>query len=111
MTEVNPRGGSQLDRIDGKLDQVLDRLTRMEERADSHGGKLQAHDARLNEHAARLRDVEIAHAVTAATGQQGQKQLNGRWAAIGATALVILGSVGAFLGNIAARAWQAIIGS
>jgi hypothetical protein len=99
MTEVNPRGGSQLDRIDGKLDQVLDRLTRMEERADSHGGKLQAHDARLDEHAARLRDVEIAHAVTAATGHQGQKQLNGRWAAIGAASLVILGSIGAFVGN------------
>ncbi|WP_299314231.1 hypothetical protein [uncultured Halomonas sp.] len=99
MTEVNPRGGSQLDRIDSKLDQVLDRLTRMEERQDSHGGKIQAHDARLDEHASRLRDVEIAHAVSAATGQQGHQQLKGRWAAIGATALVILGSVGAFIGN------------
>jgi len=99
MTEVNPRGGSQLDRIDAKLDQVLDRLTRMEERQDSHGGKIQAHDARLDEHAARLRDVEIAHAVSAATGKQGHQQLKGRWAAIGATALVILSSIGAFVGN------------
>jgi len=99
MTEINPRGGSQLDRIDAKLDQVLDRLTRMEERQDSHGGKIQAHDARLDEHAARLRDVEIAHAVSAATGQQGHAQLKGRWAAIGATALVVLSSIGAFVGN------------
>ncbi|MGE4534669.1 hypothetical protein [Halomonas sp.] len=99
MTEVSPNGGSQLDRIDGKLDQVLDRLTRMEERQDSQGGKIQAHESRLDEHAARLRDVEIAHAVSAATGQQGHQQLKGRWAAIGATALVVLGAVGAFVGN------------
>lgn len=99
MTEVSPKGGSQLDRIDGKLDQVLDRLTRMEERQDHQGGKIHAHDVRLDEHAARLRDVEIAYAVSAATGQQGHQQLKGRWAAIGATALVILGSIGAFIGN------------
>jgi len=99
MTEVSPSGGSQLDRIDGKLDQVLDRLTRMEERQDSHGGKIHAHDTRLDEHAARLRDVEIAHAVSAATGKQTGQQLQGRWAAIGSTALVILGAIGAFIGN------------
>ena len=103
MTEINPRGGTQLDRIDSKLDQVLDRLTRMEERQDSHGGQIHAHDARLDEHAARLRDVEIAHAVSAATGQQGHRQLKGRWAAIGATALVILGGIGAFIGNAVVR--------
>jgi len=99
MTEVNPRGGSQLDRIDGKLDQILDRLTRMEERANAHAGKLEAHDARLDEHATRIRDIEISHAVSAATGQQTGQQLKGRWAAIGATSLVILGAIGAFLGN------------
>lgn len=98
MTEISPRG-TQLDRIDGKLDQVLDRLSRMEERADSHGGKLEAHDARLDEHAGRIRDMEISQAVSAATGQQTGQQLRGRWAAIGATSLVILGSIGAFVGN------------
>jgi|SRR5690554_4667443 len=103
MTEVNPRGGSQLDRIDAKLDQVLDRLTRMEERQDSHGGKIQAHDARLDEHASRLRDVEIAHAVSAATGKQGHQELKWRWAAVGSAALVILGSIGAFVGNAIIR--------
>lgn len=103
MTEVNPRGGSQLDRIDGKLDQILDRLTRMEERQNSHAGKLEAHDARLDEHASRIRDVEISHAVSKATGSQTGKALQGRWAAVGATALVILGSAGAFIGNALIR--------
>jgi len=99
MTQIDPKGGSQLDRIDNKLDQILDRLTRMEERANAHAGKLEAHDARLDEHATRIRDVEISHAVSAATGQQTGQQLKGRWAAIGATALVVLGAVGAFVGN------------
>ncbi len=98
MTEVSPRG-SQLDRIDGKLDQVLDRLTRMEERQDGQAGKIQAHDARLDEHASRIRDVEINHAVSAATGQQASKALQGRWAALGASALVILAAIGGFVGN------------
>ena len=103
MTQIDPKGGSQLDRIDAKLDQILDRLTRMEERANAHAGKLEAHDARLDEHATRIRDVEISHAVSAATGQQTGQQLKGRWAAIGATSLVILGSVGAFIGNALVR--------
>ena len=98
MTEISPRG-TQLDRIDGKLDQVLDRLSRMEERQEWHAGKIQGHDARLDELAGRIRDMEISQAVCAATGQQTGQQLKGRWAAIGATSLVILGSIGAFLGN------------
>lgn len=98
MTEVNPQ--PQLDRIDGKLDQILDRLTRMEERQDSHAGKLHAIEVRIDEHAGRIRDVEISHAVSTATGQQTGQQLKGRWAAIGAAALVILGSVGALIGNV-----------
>ena len=102
MTEITPRG-SQLDRIDGKLDQVLDRLTRMEERQDGHAGQIQAHQVRLDEHASRIRDVEISHAVSTATGQQAGQQLKGRWAALGATALVILGGIGAFIGNAVVR--------
>ncbi len=98
MTEISPRG-SQLDRIDDKLDQILDRLTRMEARQDNHGSKIEAHDARLDEHATRLRDVEIAHAVSTATGQQTGKALQGRWAAVGATALVVLAAIGGFIGN------------
>lgn len=99
MTEITPRG-SQLDRIDDKLDQVLDRLTRMEARQDNHGGKIEAHDALLREHSTKIHELSVAHAVTAATGKQGQQQLNGRWAAVGATALVVLGSIGAFIGNV-----------
>lgn len=102
MTEITPRG-SQLDRIDGKLDQVLDRLTRMEERADSHSGTLHAHAVRIDELSGRMRDVEIAHAVSSATGHQAGQQLKGRWAALGATALVILGGIGAFIGNAVVR--------
>lgn len=98
MTEVTPRG-SQLDKIEGKVDQVLDRLTRMEERQNSHAGELNAHGARLDEHAQRIRDVELAHAVSTATGTTQTKALQGRWAAVGATSLVILGAIGAFLGN------------
>lgn len=102
MTEI-PSRATQLDRIDGKLDQVLDRLTRMEERADSHGGKLHAHETRLDEHATRIREVELSHAVAAATGKTQTQALKGRWAALGATALVILGAIGAFIGNAAVK--------
>ena len=98
MTEI-PSRDSQLDRVEQKLDQVLDRLTRMEERQNSHAGKLDSHQARLDEHATRLRDVELHHAVVAATGQEKARVLNGRWAAVGAAALVLLGSIGAFIGN------------
>lgn len=106
MTEISPRG-TQLDRIDGKLDQVLDRLSRMEERQEWHAGKIQGHDARLDELASRIRDMEISQAVSAATGQQTGQQLKGRWAAIGATALVVLGSVGAFIGNAIIKLFHA----
>ncbi len=94
---------SQLDKIEGKVDQVLDRLTRMEERQNSHAGKLDAHSSRLDEHAQRIREVELAHAVTAATGTQSTGALRGRWAALGATSLVILGAIGAFIGNTVVR--------
>lgn len=103
MPTQTPDKDSQLDRIDGKLDQVLDRLTRMEERAEMHGGKLHAHQTRLDEHATRLRDVEIANAVGEATSIQSGEQMKGRWAALGAVALVILGGIGAFVGNALVR--------
>lgn len=99
MTEI-PSRDSQLDRVERKLDQVLDRLTRMEERQNSHAGKLDSHQARLDEHQQRIHAVELAHAVTTATGKQDVKALQGRWMAIGSAALVILGSIGAFIGNI-----------
>ncbi len=98
MTQI-PAQDSQLDKIEHKVDLVLDRLTRMEERQNSHAGKLDAHESRLDEHGQRIREVELAHAVTAATGSQNTTALRGRWAALGATSLVILGAIGAFIGN------------
>ncbi len=97
MTEI-PTTGSQLDRLEGKVDQVLDRLTRMEERQNSHGAKLDSHDVQLTDHGQRLREVELRHAVAEAnTGT-----LNGRWAALGAVALIILSAVGGFLSRLIA---------
>lgn len=105
MTQIDPKGGSQLDRIDHKLDQILDRLTRMEERQNTHAGKLEAHSEQLTEHGARIRNVELAHAVAVATTEQQGNRLMGRWAALGAGALIVLGAIGTFLGNAAIKLW------
>lgn len=98
MSQI-PSPDGQLDRLEGKVDQVLDRLTRMEERQNSHGAKIDAHDQQLQDHSSRIRDVEMKHAVAVATTTQRGQRLLGRWAAIGAVALVILGSLGTFVGN------------
>lgn len=99
MTEVSRQAGSQLDRIEAGVNELNQRMARLEERQNSQGVKMEALEMRTDDHAVRIREVELAHAVSAATGQQTGQQLKGRWAAIGATALVILGSVGAFIGN------------
>ena len=98
MTEV-PKHGSQLDRIEGLLAQVLDRLTRMEERQNAQSAQIDNHAIQLSEYSHRIRELELQLAVSAATGKQQASALNGRWAAVGAIALVILGSIGAFIGN------------
>lgn len=94
---------SQLDRMDGKLDQVLDRLTRMEEQTIAHNGWLHAHTLKLDDHASRIRSVEIDQAVAAATNRKDGKVLQGRWAAVGTISIVILGAIGAFVGNLIIR--------
>lgn len=100
MTQV-PSDNSQLDRLEGKVDQVLDRLTRMEERQNSHGAQLDSHAIQLADHSQRLREMELAHAVTEATTTQQGQRLLGRWAALGATALVVLSAIGAAAGKAA----------
>ena len=98
MEEIPPNG-SQLDRIESSITQVLDRLTRMEERQNSHAGQIESQQVQLSDLANRVREAEISHAVSAATGSQTGQQLQGRWAAIGGAAFVLLGSIGAFVGN------------
>lgn len=98
MTEV-PKHGSQLDRIEALLAQVLDRLTRMEERQNAQSAQIDSHAIQLSEYSRRIRELETQLAVAAATGQQQTNALNGRWAAGAAIALVVLGSIGAFIGN------------
>ena len=90
---------SRLERIEQKADQILDRLTRMEERQNNHGAKLDSHDAQLRDHANRIREVELRSAVIDATSTQRGQRLLGRWAAIGAIMLVLVGVVGTFVGN------------
>lgn len=101
MSEI-PNRDSQLDRIEDGVNQLNQRMARMEERQNSHGAKLESHDAQLAEHSGRIRSVELAHAVSAATGTQTATQLNGRWAAVGAVALVILAAIGGYIGRIIA---------
>ena len=98
MQEI-PKDESRLERIEQKADQILDRLTRMEERQNSHAGQLESHTQQIADHSQRIRKIELAHAVASATTQQQGKQLMGRWAAVGAVALVVLGAIGTFIGN------------
>lgn len=90
----------QMDRLEGKVDQVLDRLTRMEVRQDSQGARIESHDSALDEHAQRIREIELNHAVAKAITGKDSNQLQGRWAALGGTALVILGAIGSFIGSV-----------
>jgi len=99
MTEI-PSRDTQLDRVEGKLDQVLDRLTRMEERQASQGAQLDSHAMQLADHSQRLREVELAHAVSKATTTQQGQRLFGRWAAVGAVGLVVIGTVGSVIGKL-----------
>lgn len=98
MTEVSVKG-SQLDRIEEGVNELNARMARLEERQYSQGVKMESLEVRTDDHAVRIREIEVAHAVNKATMTQGHQQLKGRWASIGAAALVILGSVGAFIGN------------
>ncbi|CAM3307858.1 hypothetical protein [Halomonas lysinitropha] len=98
MSEV-PKQGSQLDRIEGLLAQVLDRLTRMEERQNAQSAQIDSHAIQLSEYSQRIRELEVQLAVAAASGKAQTRALNGRWAAVGAASLVILGAIGAFVGN------------
>ncbi|MCL7938815.1 hypothetical protein M8009_00670 [Halomonas sp. ATCH28] len=98
MAEV-PKQGSQLDRIEGLLAQVLDRLTRMEERQNAQSAQIDSHAMQLTEYSQRIRELEVQLAVAAASGKEQSRALNGRWTAVGAASLVVLGSIGAFVGN------------
>lgn len=107
MTEVSPGGGTQLDRIDGKLDQVLDRLTRMEERQSSLAGMVEAHDHRLRDFDERLRaqSGDIIELRAKAEGSQEVQQiqhqhLSGRWKMIGTAAIAAASVAGGFLSRI-----------
>lgn len=100
MTEV-PHRDTQLDRIEASITQVLDRLTRMEERQNNHAGQIESQASQISELSLRLREVELNHAVAASVSNQQGRTLMGRWAIVGATALVLLGAAGSFLGNLA----------
>lgn len=107
MEEVKRTGSdSQLDRLETKVDQILDRLTRMEVRQDSQGARIESHDTSLEEHSQRLREIELRHAVNVATSGQVDNQLNGRWSAIGAAALVILGAIGSAVVSSVAKLFE-----
>ncbi len=100
MTQIP---SSQLDRIEQGVNELNARMARLEERQNSQGAKIESHSGQLAEHSHRIREVELAHAVNAATGTQSTSALRGRWAALGATSLVILGAIGAFIGNAVVR--------
>lgn len=102
MTQ-EPVHRTQLDRLENKLDSFIDLVARMEERQAAQAAKLSSHDDHIYEHGKRLREVELTHAVSAASSRQTESKITGRWAAIGATSLVILGGIGAFVGNLIAR--------
>ncbi|MGM0825681.1 MAG: hypothetical protein ACQEUY_13290 [Pseudomonadota bacterium] len=99
MREV-PNRDTQLDRIESSIAQVLDRLTRMEERQNNHAGQIESQASQIAEIAIRLREVEVNHAVSSRLADQSSEHLSGRWAAVGAAALVLLGSIGAAFGTL-----------
>ncbi|WP_299231694.1 hypothetical protein [uncultured Halomonas sp.] len=98
MTEVSVKG-SQLDRIESGVNELNQRMARLEERQYSQGVKMETLEMRTDDHAVRLREIEVAHAVNKATMTQGQQRLLGRWAAVGAVALVLLSAVGSAVGK------------
>lgn len=99
MTEVSPNGGSQLDRIESGINELNARMARLEERQHSQGVKIETLEIRNDDHSVRIREIEVDHAVSKATMTQGQQQLLGRWATVGAVALVILSAVGSAVGK------------
>lgn len=100
-TEI-PSRDTQLDRIEAGINQLNERMGRMEERQNNHGATLESHASQLGEHSVRIRSVELQHAVAAASSTQTSTTLNGRWAAVGAVALVILAAIGGYVGRLIA---------
>ncbi|PKG50183.1 hypothetical protein [Halomonas sp. MES3-P3E] len=107
MSEI-PNRDTQLDRIESSISQVLDRLTRMEERQNNHAGQIEGQASQITDISARLRDVELGHAVASRLADQNNQQLSGRWAAVGAAALVLLGSLGAAVGTIVSNIFKGV---
>lgn len=98
MTEVSVKG-SQLDRIEDGVNELNSRMARLEERQYSQGVKMESLEVRTDDHAVRIREIEVAHAVNKATMTQAQQQLLGRWATVGAVALIVLSAVGSAVGK------------
>lgn len=90
---------TQLDRIETGINEIKLELARLEERLNHQGVKIETHDMALTDQGKRLRELELNHAVTVATSSEQGKRLIGRWAAIGAVALVLLSSIGAATGK------------
>ncbi|MFG6139495.1 hypothetical protein [Halomonas sp. B23F22_10] len=94
-----PQPDSQLDRIEAGVNQLNQRMARLEERQAGQGAKLESHESQIGEHAGRIHSLELQHAVAKATAGQQGKQLMGRWSAVGATGLVVLGAIAAAIGK------------
>lgn len=105
MAEVNPQGGTQLDRIEANVAQILDRLTRMEERQNSLSARQEAHNDQLTDHQRRIHSLEVSHAVAKEAAKGTTANLQDRWSAAGKIALVALGGALTFLSGIAVRVW------
>lgn len=112
MTEVREHG-SQLDRIETSLGdlrqlnaQILDRLTRMEERQNTHATEMGKLEARVDDHSDRLRELELLVAVADKTGKQQHRALMGRWSALAAVGMLILGAAASTVGKVLADLLQ-----
>lgn len=108
MAEV-PKHGSQLDRIETSLSdlrqlnaQILDRLTRMEERQNTHATEMGKLEARVDDHSDRIRELELQVAVANKTGKQQHRALMGRWSAMAAVGMLLLGAVASTVGKVLA---------
>ncbi|MBW5801175.1 hypothetical protein [Halomonas elongata] len=91
MSQV-PSNQTQLDRIEAGVAELNKQVAQMQERQNSQGAKIEAHESHLSDHSQRLRDVELRHAVAEATGSHKHRQLSGRWAALGAIGMLLLGA-------------------
>lgn len=91
---------AQLCRIEKKLDALNDRLTRLEERQSAVIARLDQKRAKIEDHEARLRGMEVSDAMSRMGIKNVDSKTSGRWAALGASLLVILGAVGAIAANI-----------